>query len=335
MSYKNGEFKPVLPSISDDSMRVPDRDVEHVRTMRSRKVRKRKPQEYANTSNTSSDNGSDLDADEDVGDDLDAPPVKTMMRKVVIGVLIGIIVILVIILIYQIYKYYSEEKKPEAEGGTIPHPGVRAPHAGTPAALQSAQQRAHAQQAAAQTASAQDTRVAEPKKADRIANLDSSMLNRFLTKTKNTSTNPSIPVKADQHTSERMLHHRQMESDLADAESRRIREEHKHDAVDMAEIERLASIIDDANGNNPDSASDIPSKDDLLSEMQAEMEQEADTRSELQIMAEQNGMAGNIDALSLYDDTKCRYTLSKGPRQGQNCGKKSTYGNRCTAHHGK
>lgn len=103
MSYKQAEFQPVLPNITDDSMKEVDKDV-------------------AMVGGKSSTNGESVNDTEK--QDSSKVNNSSMGRKIIIGVLIVVIIVLLILLIYQIYKYYNTEVdiKPMRDDTSIPPP---------------------------------------------------------------------------------------------------------------------------------------------------------------------------------------------------------------------
>ena len=100
------EFQPVVPNITDESMRDLDPDVKQVKTMEERKRLQKEVNDdtpeptFKSSENQQKSNTSKKEVQNSVG------------RSIIIGVLVIVITILVILLIYQVYKMLTVEENP-------------------------------------------------------------------------------------------------------------------------------------------------------------------------------------------------------------------------------
>ena len=101
MSSKQHDFHPVLPNITDDSMKEVDADMEIIKRNNELKKYNIKSDEEKGK-NTSGKNETEH---------FDEQPIS-MGKKIIIGILIVVIIVLLILLIYQIYKYYTIDEVP-------------------------------------------------------------------------------------------------------------------------------------------------------------------------------------------------------------------------------
>lgn len=165
--HRQATYHPVLPNISDDSMRThQDPDVQTVLGRDQKHGGTPDPQEPLDDQSPVGEPGSQHTQ----------PYGESMGKKILVGVMITVIIVLVILLIYQLYKYYTGE-----------------PPLGSDACLQNTATKAAAAMAPAAARPPQPTADNLP---DSVRNLDSSVLKQFINKNNNTPKPPQNPSKS-------------------------------------------------------------------------------------------------------------------------------------------
>lgn len=307
-------FHPVVPNITDDSM-ISKTNAASVaeETARAREGR-------IHSDKSKKTGASETETETETA----AAPEKTESafgRKLIIGTLIVIIIVLLILLIYQIYKYYSLDevpldpsRPPENRGrgnqGDPPDPPRRSGGGSI-------------------SSSSSSGRIPE-----NVRSMDNDVLSQFVQKSGNKKEQRRT-VDRKNESRPRVVEHKEVLSTIPEE-------------TESAEMDRIESIIDSARSSQvevTDVDDKVPSRDDLLRQMQRDMSSEAaridevedfsgDTDSILDTFAETSGVS-NQDLLVDDSSSTCRYLLTKGPNSGSPCGRRATTGGRCTRHMGK
>lgn len=293
------EFHPVLPNITDDTMKGIDRDVE-VERLKKMKTAKNKASEA---------NDGPPVTDPNVDDS------QSWGRRIMIGVLVVIIIVLIILLIYQIYKYYTVDEIPHVpnENQTKKTPKYPTP--------------SQTKKTPKDPTNAQESTGDIP---DHVRNLDNNVLSQFVKKGDN-ATLQRKNIDSKEQNSMRRVNHRAMTRNTDENKTR----SESPDAVDNREMQRISQIIDSTQNN--DLSGEIPTREEITAMMQKDMETNKNNDLSLETIEEENKNILNIfdddDTTSVKsDDGGCHFELTKGKNRGQTCGRKRISDTRCDRH---
>jgi hypothetical protein len=340
MAYKQPDFHPVLPNITDDSMREVDADTETVRRQ--------------NDARKGSTNGSHVsDAKNKPGtestQDLNVPPSGTFKppesstcRKIVVGILIVVIIVLLLLLIYQIYKYYNidevtlmprEKLDPNCgKVNSIPHPQNpgQHPNTGTLSEPSGTQKQLPGEYVR------DDGVLVIPQSTSgipqHVRDLDNDILSQYVKKGENASDQRQTFVDSKENYNARNIGHKTMTDDT------------KTNNEPVGEMARISRIIDETRESNTETyinGVDIPSREDILSQMQKDMAIDQQHSATLEIIEEEHGnniindllLEGNDDTSSIKsEDGNCQFVLTKGKNSGQSCGRQLSTETMCSRH---
>jgi hypothetical protein len=286
MSYKQQDFKPVLPNITDDSMREMDIDEATIkRRAANRGVKGTSPQPP---------------------DESEEPVDMTTAKKIMIGILIVVIVILLILLIYQLYKYYNsptmpckDKVKPAPKTPDPPKPGVE--------------------------------KVSGGEIPQRVKDLDSDVLSQYVKKGDNASHQRENQDVRDKNSTRSVQHKNMIYStgNIRDLQDNRIEK--------IIEEASVTEIIDD---------DDVPSREDMIREIQTDMDKDAVDKSMMRNMEPEDNV---IDDFLADDETEstgsdstekdesvasgCNFELTTGKNKGHICGRNVSKNNsKCSRH---
>lgn len=303
MSYNQSEFQPVLPNITDDTMKGIDNDVENVRQQ--------------NEQNNGVPSGTPV---ESVGVNPSAGSSKSYGKKIITVVLIVIIIILVILLIYQIYKYYTTNDSPSMCKATKPpektykppeiqpKKNVEEPYKRPPPA-------------------AADIKNKIP---DHVRNLDNSVLYQYIKKDENnTSYKNSLELKERKDPKSvaynSMIEDTKVRFDKSASDVNRIEEVEDDEFPDDSNIpsheEMVKDIHNDMVNDNKYKASlqsiEKENSNNIINDFLSEDVDDDDSGS---IKSENGG---------------CSFALTKGKNRGQICGRKRVNATMCMRHKNK
>ena len=322
MTYKQADFKPVLPNITDDSMREVDVDMEMVRRQNeSRKGMAKELPEEKNTSETESKN-----------EGVNVEQKSSFGRKIVIGILIVVIIVLLILLIYQIYKYYTVEEipivPPDINSGKHPSPPNKS---GDMKLIPSSDKQS------ADSFVRNDGVMVIPQSTggipQSVRNLDNDFLSQYIKKEGNNNTKRK-EIDSKEQTRARNVGHMSMIQDIQT-------EEH----TDSNEMVMISQIIDETRDAKETytNTEDIPSREDILQQLQRDMAKDKRQTATLESIEEEHGndiisnfLSDDEDNNSVKsEDGGCQFVLTKGKNTGQTCGRKRSTETRCNRHQNK
>lgn len=340
MAYKQPDFHPVLPNITDDSMREVDADIETVRRQNAeRKGRTNgSPGEEKNTAggheNTANPNAQPGGATK--------PPESSTGRKIIVGVLVVVIIILLLLLIYQIYKYYNIDEVPLLPSGEPDPNGGNGPPRPRPQNSQRSNNRPPPGPGGQQPPGSyvrEDGVLVIPQSTgdipEHVRNLDNSVLSQYIKKGSNASDQRQTFVDSKENTRARNVGHKNMIQDT------------QNKGTPVGEMARISRIIDETRESNTETytnGSDIPSREDILSQMHKDMADDQKRSATLESIEEQHGdniinnflSEGDDDTSSVNsEDGGCQFVLTKGKNIGQACGRKRSTATRCSRHRNK
>lgn len=328
MAYKQADFKPVLPNITDDSMREVDADIEMVR----RQNESRKERTKVSSEKKTQSPGMESKSGETRGEQK-----SSLGRKIVIGVLIVVIIVLLVLLIYQIYKYYTTDEVSLVQdtGGNSGGPPL--PITGNdkkiPPSLPDKES----------TGSyvCDDDVVSIPQSTggipQSVRNLDNDLLAQYIKKGENASIQRR-GIDAKEQTRARNTAHKSMIHDIQ-----------KEELTDSSEIARISQIIDETREAPSEiytNDEDIPSREDIIQQMQRDMVKDQRQSATLESIEEEHNdnIINNFlsegededDSISVNsEDGGCQFLLTKGKNMGQTCGRKRSTETRCNRHRNK
>lgn len=322
---KPSDFHPVVPNITDESMRERDPDVEKVKQWNEQQKLK-KEVEKSNTEaeaesaevtvnklNTPHSNSSNKHQKQDK---------NSVGRSIIIGILIVVITVLVILLIYQAYKMLTTEEDP-LEQPPIKPPGLK------PGPMFTNNPNSDGYDHYVGTISHKTkTKVVDDSTdnikdiPDHVRNMDNSILAQYIQKKDKNSHNIN--------TSRETIHQNMMQDVVPDPSK-------------DSEDQRVSSIIDSAMNKEDRFTIDekIPSRDDETMELRQSMIRDKQQRDELFTIAEENsyvtdGLDIDIDNDSNKSESDgCQFILTKGKNKGVVCGKSRSTHDRCPRHENK
>jgi hypothetical protein len=307
MSYKHEDFHPVLPNITDDSMK----DVDEM------------PQQQKDGKNTNNENISSYNKKKVDGGSY----YNSTVKKIIIGVLVVIIIILIILLIYQIYKYYNDDEPltqpfvniPGGVRGTAPPPKppdkkntVPTPH-NNPEYVSS---------------TTNNTVGDLPR---HVRDLDNDVLSRYIKKGSDVSKKKNLH-EYKEHSGAKHVEHNSMKENTV--------ERFKHQSPDTAHIEKIIDITEESRVE-PQYDDYTPSREDDLIEMRKDMDEKDSGMAKLRSIEEETEH-DIIEDFMLEDDDDiasiksegggCIFELTKGKNRGQQCGRKRVDDSKCSRH---
>jgi hypothetical protein len=227
-------------------------------------------------------------------------------KKVIIGILIFVIVVLVLLLIYQIYKYYTmDELLSTANGVCSPYTASTDYPKDKLTVYNDTDKTPHVERI--------------PK---HVRDLDNDVLSQYIKKSGNST---------ETHNA-RHIEHKSMKGDTGD------------DTCENSEMSRISKIIDETRESqnteiHSNDTDDIPSREDVLQQLQKDMDDDESQSATLQSIEEEHG-DNIINDFLMDDDTAsiksedggCQFEITKGKNKGQICGRKRVNGINCSRH---
>lgn len=330
MAYKQPDFHPVLPNITDDSMREVDADIEIVRRKNDASKGRTKGSKGSEAKNEPS-TGSTKDPNVPSGDTI-KPPESSTGRKIIVGILIVVIIVLLLLLIYQIYKYYNADEVP-----LLPI-GESDPNSGNGPPGQSSQNSNGTSEAPGSYVR-EDGVIVIPHSTggipQHVRDLDNDILSQYVKKGANAGHQRQTFVDSKENSSARNVGHKTMINDT------------RTNNDQTGEMVRISRIIDETRKSNTETytdGADIPSREDILSQLQKDMVIDQQQSATLNSIEEEYGddiindflSEGEDDTSSIKsEDGGCQFVLTKGKNSGQPCGRKRSTETRCSRHIGK
>jgi hypothetical protein len=303
MSRVKADFQPVLPNITDDSMREVDVDMENIGRKNESIPHETSGGETGDVKSLPKNKLDPKLSDQDQQ--------KSTYRKIAIGILIVIIVVLVIILIYQIYNYYNTTdicmgmSNPTSNDSPDPlHTGV-----------------------IKDTTESQST----PSIPAEVMNLDNDVLSQYIKKSDNATQQRQKNVDTKWSNNAVQVGLKSMIGDVVPQN------------IDNSEMVRISKIIDETqDSQNEETYSnndDIPSREDVLQQMHKDMDDDKDKSASLQSIEEEYGdnviddflVEDDDDFASIKSEDECQFEITKGKNKGQICGRKRI-GDNCGRH---
>jgi hypothetical protein len=338
MAYKQPDFHPVLPNITDDSMREVDADMETVKRQNDARKGRTKGSQGSDAKNEP--NTCTEDPNVPLGDTT-KPPESSTGRKIIVGILIVVIIVLLLLLIYQIYKYYNIDEVPLLPSGgngpqprsqitndTSPHPNTKPPP--VPSGAQKQPPGGYVREDGVMVIPQSTGGIPQ-----HVRNLDNDILSQYVKKGGNASDQRQTFVDSKENSSSRNVEHKTMINDT------------KASNAPAGEMARISRIIDETRESNTESytsGADIPSREDILSQMQKDMAIDQQQSATLESIEEEHGdniinnflLESDDDTSSIKsEDGGCQFVLTKGKNSGQMCGRKRSTETRCSRHIGK
>ena len=329
MAYKRSEFQPVLPDITDDSMKEVDVDVEMINRKDVLRGKKKSGSEgKANVNPIDTDSVKNDHKKNSMGTP-EGKSNNSLGRKIVIGILIVVIVVLVILLIYQIHKYYTTNDIPSTSGDrseiSIPpkndnkiHP---APSKRPGLYLEGTDVKPSSQSSGCIPQSVRD--------------LDNDVLSQYIKKGGNAD-NQRQKIDVKEQMRARNVEHNSMIHDT--------QKEELNTNDDMARISKIIDEAREAEETYMDNE-DIPTREDMIQQIQKDMYRDQQRTVTLESIEEDNDniinnflQEGNDedDNTSVKsEDGGCQFALTKGKNTGQICGRKRLTETRCHRHKNK
>jgi hypothetical protein len=346
MAYKQPDFHPVLPNITDDSMMEVDADTEMVRRQNDARKGRTNDSHESDAKNKPSTE-STLDTNVPPGGTPKHPESSTG-RKIIVGILIVVIIVLLLLLIYQIYKYYNMDEVPLLPIGEKGL-SISSPHApgGSDSPKDSSQGPntmalsgpVGTQKQPPGSCVREDGVIVIPQSTggipQHVKNLDNDILSQYIKKGENASGQRQMFIDSKENASARNIGHKTMINDaMANNEP-------------VGEMARISRIIDETRESNTEtytSEVDIPSREDILSQMQKDMVNDQQHLATLESIEEEHGnniindflLEGDDDTGSIKsEDGGCQFVITKGKNSGQSCGRQRSTATRCSRHRGK
>lgn len=314
MSHKTSGYHPVVPNITDDSMKEVDHDVETIRRQRD-------------STNTTNDAMSDVKKIDDVsagGKRTNKEQEQSPTRQIIIGVLIVVIIILIILLIYQVYKYYNaDEFTPDT--GDVNNTNRIHQRNGD----------GNVNSIIEKTTDTDVTCITKPSTHNipqHVKNLDNDYLSQYIKKSDNTSKQRQGHVDHEEHQSARTIKHESMLNDTACKNTSN---------NEKSEMSRISQIIDETHESQTSGVytdnTDIPSREDILSDLRQDIDDDKYKSTTLPVIDEcnviDNFLADEDDSSSVKSEgCGCLFELTKGKNRGQTCGRKRINDTRCARH---
>jgi hypothetical protein len=295
---KPSDFHPVIPNITDESMKDRDPDIDIVKRMDEKNKLKRdveiNEKETNNSKNTQ--NSGKKEVRNSVG------------RSIIIGVLIIVITVLVILLIYQVYKMLTTDENP-LEEPPLRNPSYKPKSCYTPPPPQS------------KTENHSPKVVDHVKRIpDHVRDMDENILSQFISKSK--------PASENINTSKE-IEHSSMVEDITDpsmlSEDTRVstiidNAMQKDDTVSFND-EEIPTREDITIGLQNDMTHDIRERNTLFTIAEKNIPQEFEFGD---------------DSDSVKSESEgCQFILIKGKNKGQVCGRSRSTVDRCQRHDGK
>lgn len=168
-----------------------------------------------------------------------------------------------------------------------------------------------------------------------VRDLNDDILSQYVKKEGNVSDQRQMFVDSKENSSARNVGHKTMINDTMD------------NNTPVGEMARISRIIDETRESNTEtytSGADIPSREDILSQMQKDMANDQQQSATLESIEEEHGdniindflSDGDDDTSSINsEDGGCQFVLTKGKNSGQLCGRKRSTETRCSRHRGK
>lgn len=329
MAYKQPDFHPVLPNITDDSMREIDADMKTVKRQNDLCKGIKKDTQDSDVKNKPSTDSTAV-PNVSLGDKTKNSESSTG-RKIIIGILIVVIIVLLLLLIYQIYKYYNEVPSlPRMEPDTDGVNGPPKSHPQNPNPTIEPKGTQHVRE---------DGVIVIPQSTggipQHVKDLDNDILSQYANKGENAGEQRQTFIDSKENHSARNVGHKTMINDT------------RSNTGQAEEMDRISRIIDETRESDTETytkGEDIPSREDILSQMQKDMVIDQQQSEKLERIEEENG--DSIINNFLYeceDDTNsvksedggCQFILTKGKNNGQCCGRKRSTDTRCPRHKGK
>ena len=313
MSKTRVDFHPVVPNITDDSMRggdaaAADADAE---VSHARNQAKARPQAVEKPPVGKGEGGAPPTASEGEGG-------GTWARRAVIAAMVVVIVVLVILLIYQVYRYYMSEPIDDAPVAT------RA----APAAEQAAPAAARAVAARLVGGGVEPHPVQGGKYGDiptEIRNLDNSVLRQYVEKGGNSTTQRKA-VDSRVLLRPRVVSHGNMVGDTATVCE--VDEDEEEELLN-GELECIEEIL---GGGGDDGGEDPPSREDAVSELAREMEEERGAAAAGGNAAGDDDIITNFEGGARQGVGGCEFMARTGKNKGSACGKRLVTATRCSIH---
>jgi hypothetical protein len=326
MNYIQADFQPVLPNITDDSMKEIDEDVETVRNKKNIQIKpsinKKKETNHNNKTGNS------------IG------------RKIIIGSLIIVIIILIILLIYQIYKYYNTDGvlflPPELKTHNLKNTEKinTQPNSKLYETIDSFESNKKTETQSIEQYNKNNASITKSMGCipENVRNLDDNLLSKYIQKEENTNQQKHNTDNYKKKNSIRDVSHESMLNDTSVVGI----------SQSKYEMGRISEIIDD-NTTLPikeiyDDNLEIPSREELLLEIKNDMDNDKKKQKNLSDIEEENGDNVIDDFLNDdYDETSsnksedggCQFELIKGKNRGHQCGRKRINGINCSRHRDK
>jgi hypothetical protein len=313
MTYKQPDFQPVLPNITDDSMRDVDVDTETVKRQNDARHKFSTKTKKVEPDKSTRDEGS-------------------MGRKIIIGILVVVIIVLIILLIYQIYKYYNVE---EILPSSAKPYNISPIHIPNNSEHQTKENRPGASDVDNQDHMT-DTIPSDGGIPEHVRNLDNDILSQYVKKGGNAYQQRQKHVEKEPNNA-RHVGHNSMVCDT-------------NENTPISEMDRIGKIIDDARESQMTSTDtnneNIPSREDNIIQIKEDMDIDRMHTTVLHDIEEDHG--DNVINTFLADDNYdndndsnkseyggCQFELLKGKNRGLQCGCKRVTDTRCIRHKDK
>jgi hypothetical protein len=308
MAYKHEDFHPVLPNITDDSMKDVDDEI---------------PQQSKGDKNTKPGNNGGYDKKK--GGGMDGH--NSTGKKIIIGILVVIIIILIILLIYQIYIYYNGAEAPIQPYTNTPGGVSSVKHPPKPPDEQNTVSKSHNKPDS--VLSTTNNKVGDL--PQHVRDLDNDVLTRYIKKGGVSQKKRLQPYK--EHSSAKHVEHNSMKGNTVEV--------FKHQSPDTDHIGKIIDITEESLVESP-YIDDIPSREDDLVEMRKDMMENDSCMTKLHSIGEETEHDIIEDFMhDDYDDDiasikseggGCTFELTKGKNRGQQCGRKRIDDSKCSRH---
>ena len=337
MSKTRVEFHPVIPNITDDSMREGDADTEiiHARNQqRTRATGGGKPPVGGGKppvgggkppAGQIEDNFLDTDGSCD-GNGNGESDSSTWVRRGLIAVMVVVIVVLVILLIYQVYCYYTSDKYDNTP--TVGKTELVKPLASVcspPIAAKAGEE------SAARVFTHEDPDTSFGIIPSNVRNLDNNVLRQYIEKGSNSTVQRTV-IDSRVLLRPRVVNHTNLANDTATI-CEIDNEDEGEDELRSGELECISDILA---GGRDNSGEDPPSHEDAVGELTREMDEERDAASAA--AARSTARESDGDIISDFEGEQtggCGFTARTGKNRGSVCGKRLVTTTRCSAHRGR
>lgn len=343
------DFQPVVPNIIDHDMIGSDKDDNSNIRRRKKKTKKKGlvgrlisavSNDGAEREQSSSEdhdventrqNKRTVNSNSDCMTRKNDPKKSSKSRKIVIGVLVVIIIIMVIILIYQLWKLYKHNELEEASSGERRKSSVKKknrqndidkkgwtedPIGKIKDSVKSVKNKI------TETSINNDYRDEHIPKS--VRNLDDDILKRYIKTTESAPKNPQ--------TNNRQVAQQQMSQEIDEAEKQlKLRPSQAQTMMESIEQQKLETLHE----NDYDESLSMDDREELVKHMKEDMAKEANNPEPI-IESDDEELDGLVDEIADEQDDPdsggCQFTLVRGNRIGQICGRKLSTDNRCHNH---